>query len=83
MVNFNIVIKHKNMATINSEIQEIINETAIALEQVRKQYAEAGLSMVCYDKKLCKKNEILLVYPDGSTEVTRKKSIQGKEKITF
>jgi hypothetical protein len=62
-------MKGKNDVKFDSEFQEIVNRSVLVLEQVRKEYAEAGLPMVTFDDNLCEPNEVLLVYPDGSRKI--------------
>ena len=49
-------------------IQELVKNSELVLEQVRKEYAENGIPMVTFDKDLCNSNEVLLVFPDGNCE---------------
>jgi hypothetical protein len=50
-------------------IQELVKNSELVLEQVRKEYAENGIPMVTFDKDLCNSNEVLLVFPDGIVKI--------------
>jgi hypothetical protein len=62
-------MKGKNDVKFDSEFQEIVNRSVLVLEQVRKEYAAAGLPMVTFDCKICGPNEVIYVYPDGSRKI--------------
>jgi ribulose bisphosphate carboxylase small subunit len=62
-------MKGKKEGKFNSEIQRMVKDSAIVLEQVRKQYAENGIPMITFDCKICETNEVILVFPDGSRKI--------------
>jgi hypothetical protein len=51
------------------KIQELVRNSELVLEQVRQEHAKKGITMVTFDKDICKENEVMLTFPDGSIKI--------------